>query len=109
VVYAYSGTTELVPRVLNGGVTIQGGTTARGTVGALSSIGARGGVGALGALLLREVLAPSPASVLVVVLLLGEVWAPLVVSTCGVVSVPSAGAPVTSPLPPPPPRLSSRP
>jgi hypothetical protein len=44
------------------------------------------------ALLLGAVSAPLVASVLVVALLLREVWALLVVSTCEMVSTPSAGA-----------------
>jgi hypothetical protein len=41
---------------------------------------------------LVAVSAPSAASVLAVVLLLGEVWMPLVASVLGAVSAPSVGA-----------------
>jgi hypothetical protein len=48
----YSGTAELVPRVLAEGawcgIAAQGGVAARGGVGALGGIAARGGVGTLG-------------------------------------------------------------
>jgi hypothetical protein len=47
VLCAYSGTAELVPQVLDGGVTIWGGVAARGGVCALGGISARGGVGDL--------------------------------------------------------------
>jgi hypothetical protein len=55
---------------------------------------------------LRAVSVPSAALVLMVVLLLGEVWALLVASARGAVSMSFAGAPGASP---PPPRLTSRP
>jgi hypothetical protein len=51
-VYMYSGTAELVPRVLAEGawcgVAAQGSVGAWGGVGALGGVAARGGVGTLG-------------------------------------------------------------
>jgi hypothetical protein len=83
-VYVYSRTAELVPWVLDGGVTMRGGVAARGDVSVLGGFSTRGGGGTLGGVVARVVPAPSAASVLMVVLLLREVWTLLVALARGV-------------------------
>jgi hypothetical protein len=64
--------------VARGDMAARGGVVARGGVGALGGVAARGGVTAWGGVGALEVL------------LLGEEWAPLVASTRGAHSTPSA-------------------